>query len=88
MNLIDRFVAGYIKRNFSHSTSDKRDMILRAVTDSMRHTFNEDNCATRYSSLIQWLHKNDTEYQNIVATHPLFPVDMGRVLLEATVEKK
>ena len=87
MGLIDRFVAGYIKRNFSHSTPDKRDMILGAVADSMRDTFHEDNCVTRYHSLIQWLLKNDTEYQKIVSLTPEFPRTMGKVLQDAVLEK-
>lgn len=88
MNLIDRFVAGYIKRNFSHSTPHKRDMILGAVADSMRDTFHEDNCVTRYHSLIQWLLKNDTEYQKIVSLNPDFPITMGKVLQGSVTEKE
>ncbi len=87
MNLIDRFVAGYIKRNFSHSTPDKRDMILGAVADSMRDTFHEDNCVTRYHSLIQWLLKNDKDYQRVIQSHPDFPVAMGNVLRSSVLEK-
>ena len=87
MNLIDRFVAGYIRRNFSHSTQDKRNMILQAVTDSMRETFNEDNLVTRYSALTAWMLQNDTEFKNIVEHNPEFPLTLGRVLLEAATEK-
>ena len=87
MNLIDRFVVGYIKRNFSHSTPDKRDMILGAVADSMRETFHEDNLVTRYHSLIQWILKNDTDYQYIIKQNPDFSLTMGKVLWDTVTEK-
>ena len=87
MNLIDRFVAGYIRRNFHHGVVDKRNMILRAVTDSMRETFNEDNLVTRYYALTTWMLENDEEFKNIVKHNPEFPLTLGRVLLEAATEK-
>ena len=87
MKLIDRFVAGYIRRNFHHGVVDKRNMILRAVTDSMRETFNEDNLVTRYYALTTWMLENDEEFKNIVKHNPEFPLTLGRVLLEAATEK-
>lgn len=87
MNLIDRFVVGYIRRNFHHGAVDKRNMILRAVTDSMRETFNEDNLVTRYYALTIWMLENDEEFKNIVEHNPEFPLTLGRVLLEAATEK-
>lgn len=87
MNLIDRFVVGYIRRNFHHGVVDKRNMILRAVTDSMRETFNEDNLVTRYYALTIWMLENDEEFKNIVEHNPEFPLTLGRVLLEAATEK-
>lgn len=87
MGLIDRFVAGYIRRNFHHGVVDKRNMILRAVTDSMRETFNEDNLVTRYYALTTWMLENDEEFKNIVKHNPEFPLTLGRVLLEAATEK-
>ena len=87
MNLIDRFVTGYIRRNFHHGVVDKRNMILRAVTDSMRETFNEDNLVTRYYALTTWMLENDEEFKNIVKHNPEFPLTLGRVLLEAATEK-
>ena len=87
MGLIDRFVTGYIRRNFHHGVVDKRNMILRAVTDSMRETFNEDNLVTRYYALTTWMLENDEEFKNIVKHNPEFPLTLGRVLLEAATEK-
>ena len=87
MKLIDRFVAGYIRRNFHHGVVDKRNMILRAVTDSMRETFNEDNLVTRYYALTTWMLENDEEFKNIVKHNPEFPLTLGRVLLEAATKK-
>ncbi len=83
MNFIDRFVVRYIKRNFDHGAKHKRDMILQAVTDSMRSTFNEDNLVTRYSALTQWMLQNDSEFKKIVEANPDFPVTLGQVLREA-----
>ena len=62
-------------------------MILRAVTDSMRETFNEDNLVTRYYALTTWMLENDEEFKNIVKHNPEFPLTLGRVLLEAATEK-
>ena len=87
MNLIDRFVTGYIRRNFHHGVVDKRNMILRALTDSMRETFNEDNLVARYYALTIWMLENDEEFKNIVEHNPEFPLTLGRVLLEAATEK-
>lgn len=87
MGLIDRFVCRYIRRNFHHGVVDKRNMILRAVTDSMRETFNEDNLVARYYALTIWMLENDEEFKNIVEHNPEFPLTLGRVLLEAATEK-
>lgn len=86
MGLIDRFVCRYIKDHFHHGVIDKRNMILQAVTDSMRETFTEDNVVTRYSALIEWMLDNDTEYQKLIETHPEFKSVMGKVLHETALE--
>lgn len=86
MGIIDRFVCHYIRSNFHHGAVNKRNMILRAVTDSMRDTFTEDNVVTRYSALIEWMLENDTEYQALIATHPEFKSVMGKVLHETALE--
>lgn len=89
MGLIDRFVCRYIRRNFHHGVVDKRNMILRAVTDSMRETFNEDNLVTRYHSLITWILENDEEFNRIIAHDPQsFRQALTEVLKEAVLEKE
>lgn len=86
MGILDRFVVRYIKDHFHHGVVDKRNMILRAVTDSMRDTFTEDNVVTRYSALIEWILENDTEYQTLIAAHPEFKSVMGKVLHETALK--
>ena len=86
MGIIDRFVCRYIKDNFHHGVVDKRNMILQAVTDSMRETFTEDNIVSRYSALIEWMLDNDTEYQKLIISSPEFKSTMGYVLLESVQE--
>lgn len=89
MGLIDRFVCRYIKDNFHHGVVDKRNMILQAVTDSMRETFNEDNLVTRYRSLITWILENDEEFKRIIARDPqFFRQALAEVLKEAVLEKE
>lgn len=86
MGLIDRFVCRYIRRNFHHGAVDTRNMILQAVTDSMRETFTEDNLVTRYSALTVWMLQNDTEFKGIVGDNPHFRMTLGEVLKDAALE--
>ncbi len=86
MNLIDRFVARYIRRNFSHERQAQRQMILRAVTDSMRETFTEDNLVTRYYALTIWMLDNDPEFKGLVGENPQFRATLAEVLKDAALE--
>ena len=61
-------------------------MILQAVTDSMRETFNEDNLVTRYSALVEWILQNDTEFKGIIGDNPQFRATLGEVLKDAALE--
>lgn len=89
MGLIDRFVCRYIRRNFHHGAVDTRNMILQAVTDSMRETFTEDNLVTRYHSLITWILENDEEFKRIIERDPqFFRQALAEVLKEAVLEKE
>lgn len=92
MKIVENLVSSFIKNNFSHERSDKRDMILESITTAMAQEFTEDNIATRYSALIQWIIANDKQFQTMVDPekndgHDTFRETMARVLSDAVLEK-
>lgn len=55
----------FILKNMSHEKKHNRDMIFKAISDSMGAEFNEDNCQTRVSSTVKWLMDNDKDFKKL-----------------------
>jgi len=78
--------------NVNHSRTKQRNDILKALLDSMRTAFNEDNLVTRYYSLIQWMLENDSEFAGIIRNSnnledaKRFQENLGKVLAQAVNE--